>query len=235
MTDREQGKPGRDGEPAPGSSGAAVDSEGRAAQDPTKNVLDLVEAGMRRQDDLRVKGEEHQKEMARLRETHAREIRKAETDRLDAIRAVDVAAAASQISVAETRAATLAKTVTDSAEALRVQVSTTAAAFDAKLLLALEPITKRLEDLSRVQYEQAGQKTQVIESRESASDFAPIVETLARLERAQNQIEGAKGEVVVKQAKGANMGMIIGLGLAGFFGFFSMMIALAGIVITLTR
>lgn len=111
-------------------------------KDPTANVLDLVEAAIRRQDDLR-----------QLEAAHTREMRLAEAARIDAIRAVDVAAVQRASEVANQQAATLA-----------LQVSTTADAFRAALVAALEPIQKRIDDLSRAQYEAQGQKTQVVES-----------------------------------------------------------------------
>lgn len=138
-------------EPEPG---LGVDAFGKPVIDPTKNVLDLVEAAVRRLDDL-----------SKLREQHAREMRQAEKERIDAIRAVDVAASQQQQKDAEVRATALANTVAATAEANRSQVAAAATAAATSLAAALVPIQERLAELTRLQYEQQGQKQQVVESR----------------------------------------------------------------------
>jgi uncharacterized protein YnzC (UPF0291/DUF896 family) len=147
----------------------AVDARGNPVPDPTKNVLDLVEAAIKRQDDLRELTSQHAKEMAVLRAEYQREIREAEADRLDAIRAVDVQAVATSAADAEARATALAATVAASAEAMRNQVAAAATAASVSLAAALEPIQKRIDDLSRAQYEAQGQKVQVTETQAKGS------------------------------------------------------------------
>lgn len=152
--------------------GPGVDAEGNPVYDPTRNVLNLVEAAIKRQDDLRVADQKlreieqaHLRDFAQLRATHARELREAESARIDAIRAVDVGAVKSAAEVSATQATTLAAQVANSAEALRNQVTLTATAQESKLAAALEPIQKDIADLRRVQYEGVGSKTQVVESQ----------------------------------------------------------------------
>lgn len=147
------------------SAGAGVDSEGRPVLDPTKNVLDLVEAAIKRQDDLRELTAAHQREMAAMRHDYERELREAETARIDAIRAVDVGAVNRAAEVSATQATTLATQVATSAETLRAQVAAAAQAATTALAAALEPIQKDIADLRKTQYEQAGQRAQVGESR----------------------------------------------------------------------
>jgi hypothetical protein len=150
-----------------GNPGPGVDRLGQAVIDPTANVLQLVEAAIQRQDDLRraeaqLRAAEitHLNEMAYEREKHAAELRTAESARIDAIRAVDVGAAA-----------ILANQVSASAEALRGQVEAarqqTAAALDA----ALQPIKNDISDLRRIQYEQQGSATAKVEQKSSAVDL----------------------------------------------------------------
>ena len=145
--------------------GAGVDSKGQPVLDPTKNVLDLVDAAMRRQDDLRiaefkrqddlrVKDAEHVRELLTVRAEFAAELRKLETDRLDAIRSVDQSQVQRAAEVQATQAGALAS-----------QVVATADAFRAGLTAALEPIIKDIADLRKTQYEQAGQRAQVGETR----------------------------------------------------------------------
>jgi hypothetical protein len=138
--------------------GIPVDSRGGATIDPTKNVLDLVEASIRRQDDLRRVVEELMKDKvdsaneksalrlqmmeqrlaevvnrldseAKLRAEFAKEIAATEKARVDAIRQVDKTAVDQTASAALQTAANLAKTQTDSAGVLSTQVSTSAEAL----------------------------------------------------------------------------------------------------------
>jgi ribosomal protein L18 len=147
------------------SEGPATDAGNNPVVDPTKNVLDLVEAAVERLDDLREKESEHLRELIVLRANHNREMRDAESGRINAIRQVDVQAVQQAATVASTQASTLAAQVASSAEALRNQVAAAASAQTIALAAALEPIIKDIADLRRAQYEAQGQKTQVIETR----------------------------------------------------------------------
>jgi hypothetical protein len=134
--------------------------------DPTENVISLVDAAMKRQDDLREMQARYVAQIGQMRESHAtyvaemrsryeRQLREAESGRIDAIRAVDVGAVNRAAEVQATQANTLA-----------AQVVTTADAFRASLASALAPIQASIEDLRRAQYEAQGQKTQVVEARD---------------------------------------------------------------------
>jgi hypothetical protein len=157
---------------ANGEAGAAVDSQGRPTRDPTENVRALTEAAVQRLDDLASLRAEYDKRLVdqrnrfnasidkqrvryerELRESD-KELRKAESDRIDAIRAVDVGAVqrAAEVSAAQ-------------AEALRNTVAAAAAAAATALGAALDPIQKDIADLRRAQYEAQGQKAQVVEAR----------------------------------------------------------------------
>jgi hypothetical protein len=122
--------------------------------DPTKNVETLVDTSDRRQDDLREASVGALRREMELRASYEDKLRKAESDRINAIRSVDVGNVAAAAQVAETRANTLAQ-----------QVITTADAFRAAMAAALEPIQKSIEDLRRAQYEAQGQKSQVSDTR----------------------------------------------------------------------
>jgi hypothetical protein len=152
--------------------GAGVDAEGKAVLDPTKNVLDLVEAAIKRQDDLREMESMHVREIAQLRAEYQAELREAESARIDAIRAVDVGAVNRAAEVAAQQAQTLATQVATSAETLRNQVAAAASAQTVALAAALEPIIKDIADLRRAQYEAQGQRTQVVEQRASTGAIA---------------------------------------------------------------
>jgi hypothetical protein len=138
--------------------------------DPTKNVISLVDAAMKRQDDLRDVEARHVSELAGLRAHYDQKLREAETARIDAIRAVDVGAVNRAAEVAATQANTLAAQVASSAETLRTQVAAAATAATVALAAALEPIQKDIADLRKTQYESAGKQTQVIETRDVRAD-----------------------------------------------------------------
>jgi len=99
-----------------------------------------------------------------LRSMYEEKLRIAESDRIDAIRAVDVGAAA-----------ILANQVSASAEALRAQVEATRVTTAQSLAAALEPIQKDIADLRRVQYEQQGQKSAGIEQHTTTNDARTVV------------------------------------------------------------
>ena len=148
--------------------GIAVDGQGGGVIDPTKNVQDLVSAEMRRQDDLRAaqekffdaklraddeKGQllfEMNKTLreasvaridteAKMRSDYEGQLRAAEAKRIDAIRLVDVGAAATLAQRTTEQATALATVVTQSAEVLRNQVSR--AAEDTRALVATTAAT----------------------------------------------------------------------------------------------
>jgi hypothetical protein len=133
-------------------------------RDPTENVVSIVDAAVKRQDDLREKETRHIFDIADLRETYGEKLRVAESDRIDAIRAVDVGAAA-----------ILANQVTASAEALRVQVEAARQQTAVGLDAALQPIKKDIADLRQVQYEQAGAKAGGTEQRELSTNARAVI------------------------------------------------------------
>ncbi len=179
------------------SSGPATDQQGNPVIDPTKNVLDLVLAAVKRiddlstlafmrQDDLRSMESSHLRDLITLRATerandvaHLRqledlragyqsELRSAESERIDAIRAVDVQAAQQGRLEVETRARALEAAVAAAAEAMRNQVASAATAAATALANALDPIQKDIADLRRAQYEAQGVKAQTTESRDAS-------------------------------------------------------------------
>jgi hypothetical protein len=151
--------------------GPSTDSEGRTAIDPTKNVLDLVDRIIQRQDDLRESDHTHIRETVRmqalfdqkLREVEASyedKLRLAESKRIDAIRAVDVGAVATANAAAEARAGTLA-----------AQVQSAATAQVVSLKAETDPIRKDIGDLRQSQWTLAGGREQVVETREKSSNW----------------------------------------------------------------
>jgi DNA anti-recombination protein RmuC len=167
------------------SSGAGipVDFAGGPTIDPTRNVLDLVEAAVQRVDDLReaetrrlderMTAEKerttellalraaHNAEVMRLRSEHSDQLRRAEAMRLDAIRAVDTAAVTVANERAIQQAAVLANQVSTSAETLRKLMEATAATSANQLDALTKQLTERIMQLERTQYEWAGKQAVV--------------------------------------------------------------------------
>jgi len=149
-----------------GSMGPSVDRLGAPVIDPTENVLALVEAAVRRQDDLRVQESQHVREIMGLRAQFDTEYRNQESNRVNAIRAVDVAAVVRAAEVANLQATTLATQVATAAEATRGAMVTMANNFNTALASSIAPLQEAINDLRRTQYEQQGQKQQKTEGRE---------------------------------------------------------------------
>ena len=188
--------------------GPGTDAQGRAVIDPTANVLLLVAAETRRQDDLResenarLRDQVHAQEReSALRAAHALELRTAESERLDAIRGVDQAAVQASTLVAETRATVLATQVALSADVVRTQVGAAQTAATEGLTNALAPIQKDISELRQVQYTTAGGKAE--------------------------NVEGATD----RRARVSNAGMWIGLAITLTLGLMAAVISVAGIAV----
>lgn len=144
-----------------------MDSSGSPVIDPTVNVMNLVEAATLRLDDLRDaenrrvderfrNQKEYMHEIQGLIAAYEEKLRVAEANRIDAIRAVDVGAVATAAERASQQAQVLATQVATSAETLRTLVATSAATTAAALTQIINPITERLAQLEKAQYEGAG-------------------------------------------------------------------------------
>jgi 3-oxoacyl-ACP reductase-like protein len=152
--------------------GPGIDAQGRTVVDPTDNVRSLIKSAVSRQDDLRKAEHDHLREVIQLRaemdlirDGHTKELRDAESKRIDAIRAVDVGAVAAAAQVAATQAAALASQVAVSADAMRNQVAAVAQQAAAGLAAALDPMSKDIAELRRSQYESLGAKSQTVDTR----------------------------------------------------------------------
>ena len=147
--------------------GPGVDARGLNVVDPTQNVTALVKAGLERQDDLRRQETAHMHEIMSLRAEYEGKLRIAESHRIDAIRAVDVAAVAQAAQVSATQATTLATQVSASAETLRTTVAASALSAANALSAALGPIQTSIDGLRQAQFTQQGQTAQKTEGRDT--------------------------------------------------------------------
>lgn len=179
-------------------TGIGVDATGGAVVDPTKNVLDLVEAERKRQDDLRNAQEKfvaaevaHTKEMASLRADHQEKLDEKESDRLDKIRQVDITNAANSAAQTLTALQTLAAQTSATADTLRKE---NAAAMDS--------MSKRVTQLEQQSYEGAG-KQKVADPQ--MEQLRALVESLA-----SNQQTGAG------KSEGMSDAMKLAIGIGSF-------------------
>jgi hypothetical protein len=152
------------------SIGPSTDRNNDPVVDPTKNVLDLVEAERRRQDDLRMMDSKWRDTMDNRERQHAKEMREAEAGRIDAILEAAAANVQRAADVQSGVAERLAQQVTGSAEVVRLA-----------LRAEIEPVQKDIQDLRRVQYEGVGQKTQVVESRSTTTTITAVVGSVIAL------------------------------------------------------
>ena len=152
------------------SMGLGVDSSGGPVIDPTANVLSLVLAAVTRLDDLRsaetrrledlqISEMKRVDDIAKLRAEYQEKLTLAESKRIDAIRAVDVAAVATANERAITQASVLANQVAQSAETLRALVASTAAAFSTQQQQLQAALTERIMALEKSANLGAGRQT----------------------------------------------------------------------------
>jgi len=164
-------------DPVGGSSpGPSVDAAGQNVVDPTANVLQLVDAAVKRlddlmtlqiqrQDDLRIARAHHIDEIIRIRAEYQSILDDKEKSRIDDIRAVDASAVARASEVAAAQATALATQVAASAETLRTTVAAAATATATNLSAALNPIQQSISELRQVQFQAQGEKAAKTESK----------------------------------------------------------------------
>lgn len=147
-----------------------ANGSGKTTYDPSQNVKDLMEASIQalteRQDLLaRVSDEKVRRlevevagadKLATLRAEHNAEIREMESDRIDKIRSVDVANAASTAAQLLSAVQNLERTAAQTAETLRNQVASTAQAAIISQASLINPIVERVAVLEKSSYTGAG-------------------------------------------------------------------------------
>lgn len=151
-----------------GSPGPSVDAVGDYVVDPTANVIALNEAAQRRQDDLRDETNRrvdahirHIEAIVGLRAEHQKEISFLESNRLNAIRQVDVLAVSTAADRAQAAIQTLAVTTANNAENLRNALASTASTIAAQTAATVASITERIAALEKSSYEGKGKEAVV--------------------------------------------------------------------------
>jgi hypothetical protein len=125
----------------------------------------LVEAAIKRQDDLRASDakftemlSKHTSFVAELRATHAKELGDAESKRIDAVRAVDVAAVKTEADRALAAIQTLAVQAATKEETLRTSLTTTATAIAKQTSDIVSQLIERIAALEKSSYEGKGKE-----------------------------------------------------------------------------
>jgi hypothetical protein len=181
--------------------GASPPIVGEPPFDPSQNVLNVFDAGMKRQDDLRSQDEFHAREMreqafryqdrldAKDLRLDAKDelIRQGEAARINAILAENAGTVQRSAEVQAAQQQALAAQVLASAEALRTAAMSAAAQQQETLRTTVAPMLTRLDELSRAQYETQGQKQQVVETRDVRGDAVAIEQ--ARIQAAQARMQ----------------------------------------------
>lgn len=201
------------------ASGIPVDSTGGPTVDPTKNVLDLVEASIKRIDDmavltgllvearLKVVEEtaklraEHNAEIDRLRAEHQSVQDDKESRRLDSVRQVDQMAVRNESDRSALAITALASSAAVTAETLRSAVNTSAANLATQLDRTVSAITERIASLEKSSYQGIG-RAGVADP--AADRLQALVEALAR---AQSQGTG--------KSEGISSSWVVLVGVAG--------------------
>ncbi len=202
-----------------GPAGMAVDSSGLPVVDPTANVIALTEAAVQRQDDLRESNNKyleseirHLREMASLRAEHGKVVGELETNRLNAIRQVDVLAVSTAADRAQAAISTLAAQTTANAENLRNALTVTATTIANQTAATVAAITERLAALEKAGYESKGK------SAFSDPMFSELLTEVKSLREGRSQAGG--------QSKGINMVWVAVLGFLGAVGTLTGVISL---------
>jgi hypothetical protein len=158
-----------------GTSGMGVDIHGGPVIDPTKNVLDLVDASVRRLDDMTLLRAELVAEkilrlerqidlitqMATMRAEHQKDLDALESKRLDAMRQVDQIAVKTEADRASTAITALAAAASTTAETLRSAVNTSATNLATQLDRTVTAITERIAALEKSSYTGQGKQAVV--------------------------------------------------------------------------
>lgn len=183
------------------------DSTGRPIVDPTKNVLQLVEAAVKRLDDLA----SAEKMRVDMQFTYMEKLQTAEAKRIDAIRAVDVNAVAVASERAAAQAQVLANQVSQSAETLRSLVAQTASTIAQQLAQLTSQLTDRLALLEKSQYENKGRE--IVSNPVEAARIEAVTTSLSSLQKEisglrESRSEGTGGKAGVQHVWGYVVGAI---------------------------
>lgn len=221
-------------------SGPGVDRSGNEVADPTLNVKELNEAGLKAQDGLRRASVKHlreqmsglqremelrskyEKKIADLRALHYTELQEKESARLDAQHTDDQARLVAEATASEIRATALQAQVALSADAVRTTQAAATQAQAENLTRVITPLQASIDSLRQAQSERIGEKQQVVQARDAAADNKPVLDAIAALVKAQSERVGANTSYSsIRDRQQWNMStaiLIIGIILSLFVG-----------------
>jgi hypothetical protein len=146
--------------------GIGIDNSGGPVIDPTENVKALSESSHKRQDDLRIASDRltdervrHLAEIVVLNANHGKELRQAESNRLDAIRQVDVKAREADAQRSQDALKTLEATTATMRETLRADVAVTASTIATQSAARDSRIDERISKLELAMSKGEGRST----------------------------------------------------------------------------
>lgn len=157
--------------------GMADSTERKESLDPSANVIQLVGNAVKYLEDLHNASERSLNERFGL----LKQIADSETERINALRAVDVAAVATANERAVKQAEVLAAQMAANAETLRASVAKTADTIAIQLQQLTTQQNERIAALEKVQYENQG--------KSGAS--STLLNRVAELENSKSEIKGA--------------------------------------------
>ena len=174
--------------------------------DPTANVVALTEAANKRQDDLRSLNDKrldseiaHLKEISELRSAFDRETRSLESNRLNAIRQVDVLAVNTAADRAAAAIQALAAVTTTNADVLRNALNSTATTIATQTAGTVSAITERIAALEKSSYEGIGK------GRVADPMLAEMVTELKGLRESRSNVAGKSQGIM------ATWGILLGV------------------------
>jgi len=211
-----------------GVSGMGVDAHGGPVIDPTKNVLDLVEAAVKRLDDMTIlRGQLVEEKilrlereqallvtMATLRAEHQKDLDTLEAKRLDAVRSVDQLAVKTEADRSAAAITALANAAATTAETLRSAVNTSATNLATQLTNTVNAITERIAALEKSSY--TGQGKQAVVDPQLAEMLAEMRAMSAQAAAGGGKSAGINAAWVVMLGA---VSLIVGLITIGSFVF----------------
>jgi len=202
-------------------SGPAIDAHGHVALDPTENVKLIVSSAVRRGDDLRNSESRHTREILKLHTQRSDDLRTAESRHL---REISTLRANFYEELRDAEADRI-----DAIRAVDVGAVNRAAEVAATQASTLATQVAVSAETLRTQV----QATAAAGVVGLTAALEPIQKDIQDLRKAQYEAQGQKTQVIETHAKGGNVGMWIGLGIAAVVGLSSFMLGAAGIVVTL--
>jgi hypothetical protein len=124
--------------------------------DPTVNVLALVEASVKRIDDLLVAERSRINQYMELTVSHAEELRSAESKRVDAIRAVDINAVTVANDRAVQQASILANQLVAATDGFRKQIADLNTQLSDRINFVSNQMSQRISDIEKSQSARQG-------------------------------------------------------------------------------